>query len=123
MMNNRDEVVIKTIIDTIHEIYDYIDNTNCKSFEEYDKNSMLKRATSMCLISISEMMDVLSDEFKKTHNEIEFSKLKKLRNIAAHKYGAINFRIVWEIIQKNLPVFRDKFKRALDKEKGKDFTI
>ncbi|AVX19684.1 Protein of unknown function DUF86 [Carboxydocella sporoproducens DSM 16521] len=29
-----------------------------------------------------------------------------LRNIAAHKYGAINFVVVWNIINKNIPIFK-----------------
>jgi uncharacterized protein with HEPN domain len=113
-MNNRDLVLLKTIIDTIDEIDGYLQKMYCDDFEIFDRNTMLKRAVAMCLISISEMVDTITDDFKKSHSQINYNRFKTLRNIAAHKYGAVNFEIVWEIIHKNLPVYKEEFVKILN---------
>ena len=112
-MNNRDEILLKSIFDTIDEIGDYLDRFNATSFDSFISEDILKRAVTMCLISISEMVDALSNDFKKTYSQINFKRFKTLRNIAAHKYGAVNFEIVWEIINKNLPVYKRDFEKIL----------
>lgn len=113
-MSNRDIVLIKTIIDTIDEINEYIQKFGCKDFKTFNQQGIVKRATTMCMISISEMVDALTNEFKAENPQINYKSFKTLRNIAAHKYGAVNFEIVWEIITKNLPEFRKKLSEILN---------
>ncbi len=115
-MDSRDFVLVKSIMDTIDEINEYIDNFDCKTYEKFAQSGILKRGTTMCLISISEMVDTLSDEFKMLNRHINFKRFKTLRNIAAHKYGAVNFEIVWEIITKNLPIYRAEFLQILNEQ-------
>ncbi len=112
-MSSRDIILIKTIIDIIDEINGYLEDFNCKDFNTFNQQGVLKRATTMCMISISEMVDTLSDEFKLENSQINYKRFKTLRNIAAHKYGAVNFEIVWEIITRNLPVYKNEFLEIL----------
>lgn len=116
-MDSRDYVLLKSIIDTIDEINEYIESFECKTYEKYAQLGILKRGTTMCLISISEMVDALSDDFKLVNRQINFKRFKTLRNIAAHKYGAVNFEIVWEIISKNLPNYRTEFVQIVNETK------
>lgn len=112
-MNSRDKVLLHTLLDTIQEIDDYIKEFNCQSFQHFNSQPVVKRAVTMCMISISELVDTLSDEFRSEHDEINYRRFKQLRNIAAHKYGAINFEILWEIVTKNLPQYKMAFGRIL----------
>jgi len=114
-MNSRDVVLIKTLLDTIDEIEQYLADYNCTTFDIFDNEKMLKRAVTMCMISISELIDNLSDEFREEHSEINFRRFKTLRNIAAHKYGAINFEILWETVNQNLPNYKKQFENILGK--------
>jgi len=114
-MNSRDVVLIKTLLDTIDEIEQYLTDYNCTTFEVFDNEKILKRAVTMCMISISELTDNFSDEFREEHPEINFRRFKTLRNIAAHKYGAINFEILWETVNRNLPDYKKQFTDILQK--------
>jgi len=112
-MNSRDVVLVKTLLETIDEIEQYLTDYNCTTFEVFDSEKILKRAVTMCMISVSELVDNLSDEFREEHPEINFRRFKTLRNIAAHKYGAINFEILWETINHNLPDYKKQFEEIL----------
>jgi len=48
----------------------------------------------------------LSEDFKNQYSEIEWHKIKGLRNIAAHDYFGIDAEEVWQIIQNYLPALR-----------------
>jgi uncharacterized protein with HEPN domain len=52
---------------------------------------------------IGEMVDKLSDEFKKNHSKIEWVKIKGFRNIVAHDYFGIDAEEVWQIIKSKIP--------------------
>ena len=121
-MKNRDEMVLRSLIDITEEVAAALKRFECHSFAQFISDDVLKRAMAMCLISISENVDLLTYEFRTQNEYINFKVFKALRNIAAHKYGSINFEMVWEIITKNLPGYRLEFQRLLEKEmrnKGK----
>jgi len=121
-MKNRDEMVLRSLLDITEEVAAALKRFECDTFAAFLSDPVLKRAMAMCLISISENVDLLTGEFKSKNEYINFKVFKALRNIAAHKYGSINFEMVWEIITKNLPKYRIEFKRLLEKEmreKGK----
>jgi len=114
-MKNRDEMVLNNLIGITAEVSNMLERFDCHSFTEFMNDPVLKRATTMCLISISENVDLLTTEFKEKNDYINFKIFKALRNIAAHKYGSINFEMVWEIVTKNLPKYHFEFKRLLEK--------
>jgi len=115
-MKNRDEMVLCTLLAICEEVEFALKRFECETFAQFISDDVLKRAMAMCLISISESVDLLTGEFRAKNEYINFKVFKALRNIAAHKYGSINFEMVWEIITKNLPKYRIEFKRLLEKE-------
>jgi len=121
-MKNRDEMVLRSLLDITEEIAAALKRFECDTFGQFMSDPVLKRAMAMCLISISENVDLLTYDFRAQNEYINFKVFKALRNIAAHKYGSINFEMVWEIITKNLPKYQYEFRRLLEKEmreKGK----
>lgn len=109
-------MVLKTLIDITDEVAGALKRFECTSFGQFISDNVLKRAVTMCLISISENVDLLTPEFKACNGYINFKVFKALRNIAAHKYGSVNFEMVWEIATRSLPKYRYEFQRLLDKE-------
>ncbi len=57
----------------------------------------------MNFVVIGEMINKLSDEFKNTHPEIEWIKIKGFRNVVAHDYFGIDAEEVWQIIIYKIP--------------------
>ena len=64
----------------------------------------------MSLINVSEAALSIPLSFRNKHQEVNWQQFKTLRNIGAHKYGAVNFTIVWNILQKDVPILKLKYK-------------
>ncbi|MEA1982223.1 MAG: HepT-like ribonuclease domain-containing protein, partial [Campylobacterota bacterium] len=47
-------------------------------------------ASMMQFVVIAEMIEKLSDDFKLSHDEVEWQKIKDFRNIIAHNYFGID---------------------------------
>ena len=75
--------------------------------DDFLKDRLLQKCTVMSLINISEAIGELSTDFLAENKKVNWKQFKKLRNIVAHKYGAINFIVVWNILQTNLPGFKE----------------
>ncbi|NII23798.1 DUF86 domain-containing protein [Pseudoflavitalea sp. X16] len=45
--------------------------------------------------------------------EIAWKPIRGFRNISIHEYFAVNFHLVWEIAQNDLPVLKGEFSKAL----------
>lgn len=54
-------------------------------------------------VVIGEMVEKLSEKFKREHNNIEWIKIKGFRNIVAHDYFGIDAEEVWQIIKNKIP--------------------
>ena len=68
----------------------------------------------MNFVVIGEMIDKISDEFKKKHPEIEWVKIKGFRNIVAHDYFGIDAEEVWQIIKTKIPTLKSDIRLLLD---------
>ncbi len=65
-------------------------------------------ATMMQFIVIGEIISRLDTNFKKSHNQIPWQKIKDFRNIIAHDYFGIDADEIWDIINnKLLPLQND----------------
>lgn len=60
----------------------------------------------MCILQIGELVGRLTNAFKANHSEIPWHKIRGMRNYVAHKYGSIDFEIVWFASTKSIPDLR-----------------
>ncbi|MBC7765673.1 MAG: DUF86 domain-containing protein [Hyphomonadaceae bacterium] len=112
-MNKRDRLIVLHILDTIEEIEAYLKQADCLTREDFKNNSMLKRAVTMCMISISEIVGNLSEEFQIANPAIHIKQFKQLRNIAAHNYGAISFSKLYDTVILELPILKEQLEIKL----------
>lgn len=100
-MHIKDRNRLESILEAIQKIEEY--TSQLKNADELNENNLAFDAVMMNFIMIGEMVVKLSDDFKAQFSEIEWYKIKGLRNIAAHDYFGIDAEEVWQIIQKYLP--------------------
>lgn len=67
----------------------------------------------MNFIVLGESVGKLSEDFKSKNEQINWSKIYGLRNIIAHHYFGINVDLVWQIIQNDLPIFKEQINNLL----------
>jgi len=61
----------------------------------------------MNLIVIGEEANKLSEEFKDANDDIDWFRLRGLRNRIVHDYRGTNYNIVWEIVKTDIPVLKN----------------
>ncbi len=74
-----------------------------------DKNAFFsdrkcQSAVIRCLEVIGEAVKRLSDDVQKTHPDIPWSKMAKMRDILIHAYDRVDLNSVWDTVQNDIPV-------------------
>ena len=106
-----DKARLEHILDPIQEIKNY---TRSSSFKEFETESMMKFACIKQIEIIGEAANHLSEAIKSQHHSIDWRAIVALRNILIHEYFGVDDRIVWNIIQSDLPNFESQIQEILD---------
>lgn len=69
----------------------------------YDEDEMLRLAAEAILHRIGESVARLSDNVIEAHPQVNWRPMKGMRNVVAHKYGAVDHNIVWNALTDRLP--------------------
>jgi uncharacterized protein with HEPN domain len=100
-MSKRDyRLFINDMYDCACKILDYVKGL---SFEEFIKNEMLIDAVIRNLEIIGEASKHLPVGLRRKYPQIEWRKIGDLRNIVIHEYFAIDYDILWDIVQNKVP--------------------
>jgi len=104
-MKERDLTVLQKILKEILALEDIV--RNIETFEEFESTEIHKRASVMTLLNIGELVHHLSLDFKRTHENIPFHAITGLRNVAAHGYLTLNFKLIWSTICESIPELKE----------------
>ena len=111
MQNQKgDKVRILHILDAIIEIENYVSKVD---FSGFIQNSMMRFACVKQLEIIGEACNHISDKLKKQFTTIEWGQIIGMRNVLIHEYFGIDSSIVWDIIQEDIPVLKDKLNEII----------
>lgn len=97
------ELYLNDILRAIKKIEFSLKNKNESSFEEDDN---LIDATSMRLQIIGESIKKLPLEIKRKYKVVNWERLSKIRNIISHAYFKINTKLIWSVIEKEIPILK-----------------
>jgi uncharacterized protein with HEPN domain len=111
-MLTKDLRCLESILEAIDRIIEYTSGIN--TADEFDNDHRSFDATMMNFVVIGEMIDKLSDEFKKKHSEVKWIKIKGFRNLVAHDYFGIDVEEVYQIIKNKIPALKYDIKLLLD---------
>ena len=104
-MARRDtRIVLDEIIDTIDEITKALGGT---SFEVFSGNWILRHAVQRGIEIISEAARHLPEELSSSEPDIPWKQIRGVGNVLRHEYHRISDRIIWNVVQNELPSLRD----------------
>lgn len=86
--------------DVIAELLDGVD------FDFFRDDEKTKRAVSMTLINIGELVKSLSEEIRLATKHIPWRSIAGLRDVTAHRYQTLRPEDIWETVQKDVPMLR-----------------
>ena len=110
--NRVNKVVLQKMIDYCSDIEENFSKF-ANSAEKYVEEKFFRYACDMCILQIGELTTRLSEDFKNNHSEIEWNKIKGLRNIHVHEYEKIDFEEMLKILQTDIPDLKEKLQKIL----------
>jgi len=109
--NTGDRARVLHVLDAIEEIEFY--NLDI-DFEKFRKTSIIRFASIKQIEIIGEAANYLSQSVKDGNQDIPWRKIIGLRNILIHEYFGVDAKIVWDIIQVDLPLLKIKIQKVLE---------
>ncbi len=109
-MKKDDSVYLRHITDAIEIIEEYIHGLSNDQFLSY---GMAKDAVVREIEIIGEAANNISDEYQQSHPEVPWGKMIGIRNKIIHEYFSVNFSIVWDTVQDDLPILKESVKKLL----------
>ena len=106
----RDKERLNHITESIDNIFEFTANL---CFEDFVANKMVKFAVIKNLEIIGEASNLLTNELRNQHSEMELNLIIGLRHILVHDYYQISDSIIWNTISEDLQDFKNKIQKIL----------
>lgn len=100
----------------MQERIELIQSFTVEGYEHFSQTSLNQEAVLRCLEVIGEAARRLSDDFRAAYPDIPWGQMIGLRNKLIHNYDTVTLKIVWNIIQEDLPPLYQQVKAILDAE-------
>jgi uncharacterized protein with HEPN domain len=114
-MLSRDRTSLLGILDSIGKIERYISPFG--SAVDLFRDTTLFDAVLMNFIVIGEMVSRLSIPFKESNREVDWEKIKGMRNVIAHDYFGVDAEEIWQIAKNSLPKLKENIQIILEKDR------
>lgn len=87
--------------------------TNGFNLEAYSSDTKTRHAVEHNFTIIGEAAARLPEQYKTANNSINWREVKDFRNVLVHEYFGIDNSIVWNIVEKYLPVLKKEVKQLI----------
>lgn len=105
-----DLVFLQNILECIVKIEKY----TYSGKDEFMSSDLIQDGVIRNLEIIGEATKRVSQEIKAQHQEIPWRQMAGLRDVLIHDYMGISLKIVWNVVQNELPQLRIKILELLD---------
>lgn len=112
-MRHRDFIILKKIINEIDIASEMMEEITLSRFLEDEK---LKRAVSMTVINIGELIKNVTDDLRNEHKEIPWKAVAGMRDITAHKYQTLRMEDVYNTATTDLPELKQQLITIIDEK-------
>ncbi len=99
MSKREPKLLLSDILSSVEKIKSYTEN---HSFETFIADSKTLDAVIRNFEIIGEAANRLPEDFKDSHEDINWFRIRGFRNRIVHDYMGIDYHIVWTIIDKDL---------------------
>jgi uncharacterized protein with HEPN domain len=105
-----DLVFLQNILECIVKIEKYTNSGK----DEFMSSDLIQDGVIRNLEIIGEATKKVSQEIKAQHLEIPWRQMAGLRDVLIHDYMGISLKIVWNVVQNELPQLKIKILELLD---------
>lgn len=111
-MSQRDvELRLRHMLDAAREAKQL---TTGRTRAEFDDDRTLKLAIVRLLEVLGEAAARVPEDFRSQHPELPWAEVVGLRNRLIHGYYEVDYDVVWQILQEDLPSLVERLSRLVD---------
>ena len=116
-MRRRDRITLKKIISEMNIGMQILGDM---SEEEFLKDEILKRALSMTVINVGELVKTVTEDLRTAHKEFPWKAVAGMRDVTAHRYQTLRMEDVYVTVHDEYPELRQMLQQILDTEPDTD---
>lgn len=105
-----DRVYLTHILESIENIEEFVE----PGLEEFYSSKLIYHAVIRNLEIIGEATKKISQEFRNKNDNIPWREMAGLRDVLIHDYFGVDLRIVWNVVEIELPKIKTKIKELLN---------
>ena len=84
------------------------------SFKEFKDDELKVDGVVRNLEIIGEAVKKIPNEVRTKYSDVEWNKIAGVRDILIHAYFTVDLEILWDIVEKKLPVFKTRVIQIMD---------
>lgn len=113
-MENKNIVVLEKMKNYAKNAIDF---TKEMTFEEFLEDRKTIDASVFNMSQIGELVKLIDENTKEKYKNINWIAIKNLRNKIVHDYDGLQFKLIWSIINNNLPQLIEDINFIVENEK------
>ncbi len=107
-MDSKIPLRVNTLLKIIEEVIVDLDGV---SFNDFEKSSLLQRATSFSISQVGEMMVKMEASLGEKYKELPWKAARRMRNFIVHDYADVNLDEVFKTAKNDLPPLKEAFEK------------
>lgn len=112
-MKKDNLVYLKHILDAIFQIEEYVRDVE---YEKFLVNRMIQDAVIREIEIIGEATKRVFRKFTEKYPSIPWKKMAGMRDKLIHDYFGVDLDAVWDTVEKDIPILKDKIEDIIEKE-------
>ncbi|HEX3490793.1 MAG TPA: HepT-like ribonuclease domain-containing protein [Streptosporangiaceae bacterium] len=101
----RDELYVADLVDSARTVLEYMQGI---SRERWDEDRVLRDAVLYRLLLLGEIASALPDSLRDRYPDVAWRQIRAFRNLAVHRYFGVDWAVVWQISQEEVPVLEEQ---------------
>ena len=111
-MNTRVRNILEYMLEDTQDAIKFANEAG--SIDVFTSNKMIYKAVVMSILNIGELVKHLPQEYKDNHAKIPWKSISGMRDVAAHGYHIMNYKIIWDVVTNYMPDLADFIKSQLN---------